>query len=217
MKIDLTPRPSALIESLRSIGYSLNTALADIIDNGVTAESSKISVRFEWEKKNSWIAVIDDGIGMSKEGLIEAMRFGSKSPTETRHADDLGRFGLGLKTASISQCGILTVATMQKNKVNGCTLDLENMNNSWSGQFHGKSAISRDKLLQSLISNLEKAKQSRNYRFMEKVGCPNDANFLGSKRADPLFSAAMANANASILKLYFTVSAKVRKTKTRLP
>jgi hypothetical protein len=196
MKIDLTPRPSALIESLRSIGYSLNTALADIIDNSVTAGSSKISVRFEWNKKNSWIAVIDDGIGMSKEGLIEAMRFGSKSPTETRHSDDLGRFGLGLKTASISQCRILTVVTIQKNKVNGCTLDLENMDNSWSGQFLSKSAISRDKLLQSLISNLEKNKQSGTIVLWRNLDALIET-FLDPK-SESAFSAAMADARKHI-------------------
>jgi len=196
MKIDLTPRPSALIESLRSIGYSLNTALADIIDNSVTARSSKISVRFEWGKKNSWIAVIDDGIGMSKEDLIEAMRFGSKSPTETRHSNDLGRFGLGLKTASISQCRILTVATIQKNKVSGCTLDLDSIDTSWSAQYLGKSEIKKDKLLQSLLSTLEQDKKSGTVVLWRNLDGLIET-FLDPK-CESSFSAAMADSRKHI-------------------
>lgn len=102
--INLSPRPSALLESLRSIGYTLETALADIIDNSITANSSSISVRFAWNNGDPWIAIIDDGDGMSNDELINAMRFGSRNPVEKRAKNDLGRFGLGMKTASISQC-----------------------------------------------------------------------------------------------------------------
>jgi hypothetical protein len=155
MFVDLTPRPAALIESLRNIGYSLETALADIIDNSISAESSQISVRFEWNKKDSWIAVVDNGIGMSKNHLIEAMRFGSKCPTESRASNDLGRFGLGLKTASISQCRILSVATLQKGKLHGCTLDLDKMNGTWNAKFLGSNTIKEDNLLFTLISSVQ--------------------------------------------------------------
>jgi len=80
MKSSLHPIPSALLESLCSIGYSLDTALADIIDNSITAHARRISVQFLWNNGSPWIAVCDDGFGMSADDLIEAMRFGSKSP-----------------------------------------------------------------------------------------------------------------------------------------
>lgn len=97
--VELTPHPVFLIESLRSIGYSLETALADIIDNSVTAEADKISVRFMWVAGTPWIAISDNGQGMSRERLLEAMRFGSSSPLTTRSPLDLGRFGLGSQAA----------------------------------------------------------------------------------------------------------------------
>lgn len=110
-KPGLSSIPSALLESLRSIGYTLDTALADIIDNSITAKADRISVRFLWNNGKPWIAVCDNGFGMSPKELIEAMRFGSKSPSAKRESDDLGRFGLGMKTVSISQCRHLTVAS----------------------------------------------------------------------------------------------------------
>src|SRR5436190_8200694 len=102
--IDLKPRPSMLMESLRSMGYKLETALADVIDNSIAAGARNVSVRFLWANGEPWIAILDDGRGMTQDELIEAMRFGSTSPLFQRSKDDLGRFGLGMKTASISQC-----------------------------------------------------------------------------------------------------------------
>jgi hypothetical protein len=103
------PKPSSLIESLRSVGYSLPTAIADIVDNSITAESKNIWLHFHWDGTNSHISITDDGHGMSEEELHEAMRPGSRSPLDERAPADLGRFGLGLKTASFSQCRKLTV------------------------------------------------------------------------------------------------------------
>ena len=103
------PRASALVESLRAFGYSPQTAIADLIDNSVSANSSIIDVHFRWDGHDSWVAVLDNGDGMSEDVLREAMRAGSANPLDTRGAQDLGRFGLGLKTASFSQCRRLTV------------------------------------------------------------------------------------------------------------
>jgi Histidine kinase-, DNA gyrase B-, and HSP90-like ATPase len=103
------PRASALVESLRAFGYNPQTAIADLIDNSISANSSNVDVQFHWNGHDSWIAVLDDGAGMSEEVLREAMRAGSANPLDTRGAQDLGRFGLGLKTASFSQCRRLTV------------------------------------------------------------------------------------------------------------
>lgn len=103
------PNPAALVESLRAVGYSLETAIADLLDNSVAANAKNIWLDFEWAGPNSYICLSDDGHGMSEAQLTEAMRIGSKNPKLIREKKDLGRFGLGLKTASFSQCRSLTV------------------------------------------------------------------------------------------------------------
>ena len=108
---DVPPNPAALIASMRAFGYSLPGALADLIDNSITAGASTIHVRTEWAGGRPWISIEDDGRGMSEDTLVEAMRLGSRSPREERSPTDLGRFGLGLKTAAFSQALSLTVAT----------------------------------------------------------------------------------------------------------
>ena len=98
-EIRTPPKASSLIESLRDIGYSLKASIADIIDNSIAASASSVELSFKWKGTASCISIIDDGCGMSPDELIEAMRPGSMSPLETRDRRDLGRFGLGLKTA----------------------------------------------------------------------------------------------------------------------
>src|SRR5262245_54892180 len=106
------PRAGALVESLRAFGYSPETALADLVDNSIAAAASNIDIYFRWEGHNSWIAMLDDGQGMSEAALREAMRAGSANPLDERGPHDLGRFGLGLKTASFSQCRRLSVMSV---------------------------------------------------------------------------------------------------------
>ncbi len=110
------PRPDALVESLRAFGYTLETALADLLDNSITARATIAEVELYWDGPNSWIRVADNGCGMDEPTLIEAMRAGTKSPLEERNPNDLGRFGLGLKTASFSQCRQLSVLSAQDEK-----------------------------------------------------------------------------------------------------
>ncbi len=107
----VVPEPGALIESLRAFGYTPQTAIADLIDNSVTAGARNIWVDFTWNGDDSYVTIRDDGKGMTVEELVAAMRAGSQSPLKQRHHRDLGRFGLGLKTASFSQCRVLTVST----------------------------------------------------------------------------------------------------------
>ncbi len=108
------PDPAALVESLRAFGYTPETAISDFIDNSITARAKIVWVEFDWEGEASRIAIGDNGTGMSEAALIQAMRPGSTSPREKRAEGDLGRFGLGLKTASFSQCRHLTVITKTK-------------------------------------------------------------------------------------------------------
>lgn len=105
------PHTAALAESLRAFGYDLATALADLADNSLFHHSREIRIQFHWAGEQSAIAISDDGDGMDEKTLINAMRVGSQNPREKRAPDDLGRFGLGLKTASFSQGRRVTVIT----------------------------------------------------------------------------------------------------------
>lgn len=105
------PGAPALVGSMRATGYDLETAVADIIDNSVTAGARTVRIIISEEGRSSWIAVADDGAGMDEAALLRAMTFGGINPSDPRAPDDLGRFGLGLKTASLSQCRRLTVLT----------------------------------------------------------------------------------------------------------
>ena len=129
-----SPKPKATINSFRSFGYNLQTAVADIIDNSISAKAKNIWIDFEWKGQDSWISILDDGIGMGLKELISALTPGSKDPEEKRDKNDLGRFGLGLKTASFSQCLRVTVASkaFDKNLIKRCwDLDFVNQKQEW--------------------------------------------------------------------------------------
>lgn len=108
------PEASSMIETFRAIGYSIETAIADIIDNSITAGAENIWVDYNWEGSNTTLSILDDGKGMNNEQLIQAMRPGSRNPLDERSSNDLGRFGLGLKTASFSQSRKFTVFSKAK-------------------------------------------------------------------------------------------------------
>lgn len=108
-KASAIPGAAAMIETFRAIGYNLETAVADIVDNSISALAQNIYINRIWKGGNSIITIKDDGYGMSSEEIIQAMRPGAQNPLEERSITDLGRFGLGLKTASFSQCRNLTV------------------------------------------------------------------------------------------------------------
>src|SRR5262245_44102648 len=103
------PKPCSLVESLRSVGYAVPTAIADILDNSIAAHAKNVWIDFHWAGPDSRISILDDGHGMSEAVLADSMRPGSANPLDSRRPDDLGRFGLGLKTASFSQCRRLSV------------------------------------------------------------------------------------------------------------
>lgn len=106
---DASPVASSLVESLRDLGYTPETAIADIIDNAIFADAKNVWIDFNWNQCDSRITIRDDGKGMDEDELAHAMRPGSQNPKEERSPEDLGRFGLGLKTASFSQCRVFTV------------------------------------------------------------------------------------------------------------
>ena len=118
------PRADILVESTRSIGYTFESALADIIDNSIGNGATHIDVRFS-SITPRYIAILDNGCGMTRDELIIAMRYGSKNVNDQRAESDLGRFGLGLKTASLSQCRKLTVISKKNNVISAASWDLD--------------------------------------------------------------------------------------------
>jgi Histidine kinase-, DNA gyrase B-, and HSP90-like ATPase len=113
------------MSSLRGVGYSLETAIADIVDNSIAAGAARIEIGLTWNGSDAFVTILDDGSGMSEERLVEAMRFGGLGPMAQRASTDLGRFGLGLKTASLSQCRQLTVASKIDGALAAFTWDVD--------------------------------------------------------------------------------------------
>ncbi len=119
------PLAGAMIESLRGVGYSTATALADVVDNSISAGARNVWVRFAYKGPASFVSILDDGHGMSAPELLRAMTLGGISPLLHRAERDLGRFGLVLKTASFSQCRCLTVVSRQSGQVSIRRWDLD--------------------------------------------------------------------------------------------
>ena len=130
---DMPPYAPTLMESTRAIGYSIEAAIADIIDNSIAANAARIDIDF-FPIGQSYISILDDGHGMSEMELISAMQYGSRSPLDVREESDLGRYGLGMKTASLSQCRVLTIISKQNGMVAGAQWNLNHIKQaeSWS-------------------------------------------------------------------------------------
>ncbi len=121
---NIPPNVSNFVKSLRDIGYTLEIAVADILDNSISANASHIQI-YAAPNPKMIFCIFDNGNGMTEDELIEAMRLSSKSPHDVRDEKDLGKFGLGLKTASFSQCKKLTVLSKQNNIISIKQWDLD--------------------------------------------------------------------------------------------
>lgn len=121
---EIIPDPESLLESIRSVGYSLKEAISDLIDNSISANASSIRVIINLEGEGEF-HLIDNGDGMDHQKLVSSFRLGSTNPKTTREENDLGRFGMGMKTASLSQCRSVTVTSKQNKCVVSRTLDLD--------------------------------------------------------------------------------------------
>lgn len=108
-KIIHPPEVANLVSGIREFGYTIDTAIADIIDNSITAMADSIEIYFDTQDSEPVLAILDNGVGMDNGTFLEAMRPSAKNPNEVREKNDLGRYGLGLKTASFSQSKKLTV------------------------------------------------------------------------------------------------------------
>lgn len=124
-----------MINTFRAFGYNLPTAIADIIDNSISAKASNVWIEYKWRGADSYVVVTDDGSGMNATELVAAMTPGSKDPNDEREEEDLGRFGLGLKTSTFSQCKQLTVVTKRAGfqRIQRCwDLDYVNETGRWT-------------------------------------------------------------------------------------
>lgn len=122
----MPPDAPTLMWSTRAIGYTTPAAVADLIDNSISANASRIQIQFV-SGEDSYISILDDGTGMGPDALRQAMKYGSGNPWRERSPSDLGRFGLGLKTASLSQCRKLTVVSKQDSVISAYCWDLDHV------------------------------------------------------------------------------------------
>jgi len=120
----LPPSAACLSASLRDLGYSLETAVADLIDNSISADATDIQIFCDINRIAPVLVIADNGCGMTEGEMIVAMRHGSTDPRKKRGLNDLGRFGLGLKTASFSQCRRLTVVSAVNGERTGAEWNL---------------------------------------------------------------------------------------------
>jgi hypothetical protein len=129
---DANPNPEYLITSIAEQGYSMETALADLIDNSISAMADKIEILTDLSlPENISLYITDNGHGMSSEALALNMKFPSSSVDRLRDKTDLGRFGLGLKTASFSQTRKFTVISKVENgEYSGRTWDVDYLKRS---------------------------------------------------------------------------------------
>ena len=131
---DITPYANSLLTSNRNLGYLIEEAISDLIDNSITAGAKSIKIDLKWNNKLPTLSILDDGNGMSLKKLVESFMLGTN--TDKRETNDLGRFGLGMKTASLSQAKRLVVLTKNINEsVFGRALDLDyivKIGNKWN-------------------------------------------------------------------------------------
>lgn len=151
-EIDISPAAARLTGSLRDIGYDFMTAVADIVDNSIEAGARSIDISLEFNGDDSWVRIADDGLGMRPKVLDEALRFGTR---RSYGEGELGRFGLGLKTASLSQCRrliVITRAAKERKRIHARIMDLDYIarTDSWTVLKVAPSRLDAD-----LIGRLE--------------------------------------------------------------
>ena len=122
-EVELLPDPARIVSGLRDTGYNFNTAIADIVDNSLSANASVVKIEFDWDINR--IIITDNGDGMSNEDLIKSMSIGSSDPLDLRSIHDLGRFGMGMKTASFSLGKKLTVLSKCSSDLHNACWDLD--------------------------------------------------------------------------------------------
>ena len=152
--IDISPVAARLTMSMRDVGYDFVSAIADVVDNSIEAGARHVAIDLEYRERDSYVRIADDGHGMSPTAINEALRFGSDS---SYGENSLGKYGLGLKTASLSQCRTLVVlsrAARQRRRIYGRVLDLDHIGrtNTWTAL-----SIKHDVFMPSIVGDLDRA------------------------------------------------------------
>lgn len=124
-RIPNPPKAKFLMGSMRHMGYSFADAIADVMDNSVSANATTIRLLFPTNAENIYVGILDNGHGMSKQELFRAMCYGSQANEKERSEDDLGRFGLGMKSASLSQCRKMTVISKKEGEISAYRWDYD--------------------------------------------------------------------------------------------
>jgi len=159
---DASPNPEFLIKSIAEQGYSLETSLADLMDNSISSNADKIEVLIDMEEEPFRLFLADNGDGMSEEELVRNMQFPSNSPDNKRNSEDLGRFGLGMKTASFSQTRKFTVLSRKKGekKYSARTWDVDYLrDNGW------KIIVNSEDEIEELIGQYQKLSDEHYNKF----------------------------------------------------
>lgn len=137
-----TPHAKMLLVALRSVGYTNETAIADILDNSISGAATEIELYFDWDNRR--IIIADNGFGMDYQELMDAMEIGSADPNEMRPSEDLGRFGLGMKTASFSMAKKLLVISKKNSTISNAEWNLNTVasEDKWEISEYDESEIS---------------------------------------------------------------------------
>jgi hypothetical protein len=148
---EVVPEPAGLVASLAAFGYTVEASVADLVDNSVSAGATQVDVDLTWAGADSWVAVSDNGNGMSESELVTAMTVAARWGAE-RDKADLGRFGMGLKSASFAHARLLTVASRRAGEdwhVRTWDLDLISEKGKWL-LLEGATAEAEGPLMQVL-------------------------------------------------------------------
>lgn len=203
------PNPEFLIKSIAEQGYSLETALADLMDNSITANATRIEVLTKIDKEPFVLFLSDNGDGMDKASLKKNMQFPSKSPEETRELTDLGRFGLGLKTASFSQTRIFTVLSRKKgsDKFFGLTWDVNHLKNSGKWEMILNSDQEINEIIQQYTS-ISKEHLNNSNEFIPNTiiiwkGLYKFENYVNEKNKQDALKEEITNTTSEYLSIVF--------------
>lgn len=154
--IEVIPAAKRTLTALRKLGYDFNSSVGDIVDNSIMAKAKVIEIDFLRKKGHFSLTITDDGKGMSPEQLKKAMRHGAELGYGS---DSLGKFGMGLKTASLSQCRRLQVfsnAAGTPSGLSSCVWDLSHVENTdkWEILSLSRERLDSDKSAQILRNKI---------------------------------------------------------------
>lgn len=141
MKRSIAPSTN-LVLSLRDMGYTLDTALADVIDNSISSGATRVEIMAP-PTSPLRVTITDNGHGITERDLLNALTLAYVSPDAVRLSADLGRYGMGMKTASWSQCKRLTIVSSIDNVRHGATIDLDDirLHEQWTTEVLSNAEI----------------------------------------------------------------------------